>query len=208
VKIVDFGIARAQNRLAKTEAGNVKGKFRYMSPEQIKGDVTGPATDVYSTAICLWELLAGKRIYDEVSVAQLMIKVANAQVPSLNDARRGLPRNLHKVFKKATALKEAERYASARAFADALDSALAEYDAERCRRELESLVREAQQKESRGRFEQAVARARIAAENDLEDAILSALEDPDRVERVDVPVDLTAEPPTGPIDRLTSQPPG
>jgi serine/threonine protein kinase len=207
VKIVDFGIARAQNRLAKTEAGNVKGKFRYMSPEQIRGDVTGPATDVYSTAVCLWELLAGKRIYDDVSVAQLMIKVANAQVPSLNDARRGLPRNLHKVFKKATALDESDRYASARAFADALDSVLAEYDAERCRRELEALVREAQQKESIGRFEQAVARARIAAENDLEDAILSALEDPDRVERVETPVDLRAEPPTGPIERITSQPP-
>jgi serine/threonine-protein kinase len=206
VKIVDFGIARAQNRLAKTEAGNVKGKFRYMSPEQIRGDITGPATDVYSTAVCLWELLAGKRIYDDVSVAQLMIKVANAQVPSLNDARRGLPRHLHKVFKKATTMEEADRYASARAFADALDSVLAEYDAERCRRELESLVREAQQKEHKGRFEQAVARARIAAENDLEDAILSALEDPDRVERVDAPVDLRAEPPTGPLDRQVPQP--
>jgi serine/threonine protein kinase len=208
VKIVDFGIARAQNRLAKTEAGNVKGKFRYMSPEQIKGDYTGPATDVYSTAVCLWELLAGKRIYDDVSVAQLMIKVANAQVPSLNDARRGLPRTLHKVFKKATALREQDRYASARAFADALDSVLAEYDAERCRRELETLVREARQKESIGRFEQAVARARIAAENDLEGAILSALEEPDRVERVEISaIDLKAEPPTGPIARLTSTPP-
>ncbi len=203
VKIVDFGIARAQNRLAKTEAGNVKGKFRYMSPEQIKGGVTGPATDVYSTAIVLWELLAGRRIYDEVSVAQLMIRVANAQVPSLNDARRGLPKNLHKVFKKATVLDEEERYASARAFADALDSVLHEYDAERCRRELESIVRDATQREQKGRFEQAVARARIAAENDLENAILSALEDPDRVERVEGEA-RSAEPITGPMPRTPS----
>lgn len=212
VKIVDFGIARAQNRLAKTEAGNVKGKFRYMSPEQIKGDVTGPATDVYSTAIVLWELLAGKRIYDDVSVAQLMIKVANAQVPSLNDARRGLPRSLHKVFQKATALEPGDRYLSARAFADALDSVLHEYDAHRCKRELLTIVREAQQKDTSGKFQQAVARARIAAENDLEGAILSALEDPDRVGRVEcsvirnadpltgeVPIDLGQEPPTVPI---------
>jgi serine/threonine-protein kinase len=211
VKIVDFGIARAQNRLAKTEAGNVKGKFRYMSPEQIKGDFTGPATDVYSTAVLLWELLAGKRIYDDVSVAQLMIRVANAQVPSLNDARRGLPKSLHKVFRKATALEAGERYASARAFADALDSVLHEYDSERCRRELENLVREVKQRETTGKFQQAVARARIAAENDLEDAILSALEDPDRVEKFGGEAHR-AEPITGtiPLDlpgRADSRPP-
>lgn len=142
VCLVDFGIARAQNRLAKTEAGNVKGKFRYMAPEQIRGDGVGTRSDVYSTAILLWELLAGHRIFDDCGVAQLMIRVANAHVPSLDEARTGLPRALHKVFKRATAPTPEERYASARAFADALDSVLLEYDVVRCRTHLANLVRE------------------------------------------------------------------
>lgn len=196
IKLVDFGIARAQNRLAKTEVGNVKGKFRYMAPEQIRGDAVGPGADVYATAIFLWELLAGRRIYDDISVAQLMIRVANAHVPSLDEAQPGLPKPLHKVYARATALKPEDRYLSAQAFAHALDSVLLEYDPEHCRREFADLVTTACRKDSLDKFDQAVARARIAAEHDLENAILSALEQPDRVERVDVSGVERAEPPT------------
>lgn len=196
VRLVDFGIARWQNRVAKTEAGNVKGKFRYMAPEQIRGDGVEARSDVYSTAILLWELLAGMRIYDDCGVAQLMIKVANAHVPSLDEARPGLPRALYKVFKRATAHKPEDRYASARAFADALDSVLVEYDQVRCAQYLAAMVVEATHKDTEAGFNRAVARARFAAESGLEDAILSALETPDRVERVDTSDVLPAEPPT------------
>jgi eukaryotic-like serine/threonine-protein kinase len=221
VRLVDFGIARAQNRLAKTEAGNVKGKFRYMAPEQIKGLSVGPYTDVYSTAILLWELLTGRRIYDEASVGQLMIKVAAGDVPSLREACGDLPRALYAVFARATALEPSDRYASARAFADALDSVLFEYDAGRCRRELADLVIAARTSDRQKGFERAKVRARFAAErdtDDLEDALLRALESPDRVERVKidwenlrnaeqhtpatpVPADLP-EPPTHPMARV------
>lgn len=203
VRIVDFGIARAQNRMAKTEAGNVKGKFRYMAPEQIRGDLTGPGTDIYATAIFLWELLAGRRIYDEVGVAQLMIRVANAHVPSLDEARPNLPRALQKVFQRATALEPQDRFLSARAFADALDSVLLEFDPKRCRRELAEIVSAAHGSDTKARFKRAVARARFAAEHDLEDAILSALESPDRVERVDTSDVVHAEPLT-PVSPLVT----
>jgi serine/threonine protein kinase len=221
VKIVDFGIARASNRMAKTEAGNVKGKFRYMAPEQIKGLSVGPYTDVYSTAVLLWELLAGRRIYDEVNVGQLMIKVANAEIPRLSEARPNMPASLVQVFSKATALEPADRYASARAFADALDRVLFEYDAERCRNELKDLVLSARASDRQRGLERAMMRARFAAERDLDDlerALLRALEKPDRVERVDIdwetlktadvltpatpiPSDLQ-EPPTHPMARV------
>ncbi|MBK8013842.1 MAG: serine/threonine protein kinase [Deltaproteobacteria bacterium] len=184
VRLVDFGIARAQNRLAKTEAGNVKGKFRYMAPEQIKGHITTACTDVYSTALVLWELLAGKRIYDDVGVAQLMIRVANADLPTLEDARPGLPASMDLVFRKATELDPRDRYQSARAFADALDSALIEYDSERCRSDLRRLLIGARCLDQERGLGHAVVRARIAAENNLEDAIMNALQSPDRVERV------------------------
>ena len=201
VKLVDFGIARAHNRLAKTEVGNVKGKFRYMAPEQIRGDAVGPGADVYATAVFLWELVAGRRIYDEVGVPQLMIRVANAHLPSLDEARPGLPKALHRVFAKATALRPEDRYLSARAFADALDSVLLEYDLGRCRAELGQVVSAACRKDSLASFDRAVARARVAAESDLEDAILNALEQPDRVERVDISAVERAEPPSGPLNQ-------
>lgn len=189
VRIVDFGIARAQNRMAKTEAGNVKGKFRYMAPEQIKGFTVGPYTDVYSTAVVLWELLAGHRIYDEVSVGQLMIRVANADLPPLAEVRSDLPRALLQVFARATALDPADRFASARAFSDALDSVFLQFDQERFRRELEGLVLSARTTDRQRGLQRAVIRARFAAERDtgdLEVALLRALETPDRVERVDI----------------------
>jgi serine/threonine protein kinase len=189
VKIVDFGIARAQNRLAKTEAGNVKGKFRYMAPEQIKGLAVGPFTDVYSTAVVLWELLSGKRIYDDASVGQLMNRVANADIPPLKEIRNDLPKAMLAVFAKATALDIRERYGSARAFADALDNVLFEYDAERYKKELAELVMLARTSDRQKGLERAKIRARFAAErdtDDLEDALLRALESPDRVERVPI----------------------
>ena len=193
VRLVDFGIARAQNRLAKTEAGNVKGKFRYMAPEQIQGEAVGPVSDVYSTAIVLWELLAGRRIYDDLSVAQLMSHVAEANVPNLDEARSGLSKSLQRVFHKATAARPQDRYSSARAFAEALDSVMLEYDVNSCRLRLSAIVLEAHTKDSRRNFKRAVERARVAAEHDLEDAILNALESPDRVERVDADSALNAE---------------
>lgn len=189
VKIVDFGIARAQNRLAKTEAGNVKGKFRYMAPEQIKGLAVGPFTDVYSTAVVLWELLSGKRIYDDASVGQLMNRVANGDIPPLKEIRNDLPRAMLAVFAKATALDIKDRYGSARAFADALDNVLFEYDAQRCRKELADIVMSARTTDRQKGLERAKIRARFAAErdtDDLEDALLRALESPDRVERVPI----------------------
>ncbi len=212
VRIVDFGIARAQNRLAKTEAGNIKGKFRYMAPEQIRGDRVGPATDVYATAIFFWELLAGRRVYDDVGVPQLMIRVANAHVPPLEEARPGLPRSLERVFQRATQQRPSERFGSARAFSEALQAALPEVDPEACREALGRIVRGAQGRDTRARFDRAVARARFAAaQGDLEGAILSALESPDRVERVDVYSAEVAEPLTAvhplPVLDSGSEPP-
>ena len=167
-----------------------------MAPEQIKGDPVGPGADVYSTAVVLWELLAGRRVYDDLSVAQLMIHVAAGQIPSLSEARPGLPKSLYKVFRKATEALPEERYASARAFADALDSVLLAYDVRGCEERLSKLVIEAHTKDSKKSFDRAVERARVvAAEHDLEDAILSALERPDRVERVDTDSAIEAEVP-------------
>ena len=63
VKIVDFGIAKAKDRVDETRSGVIKGKFGYMSPEQANGENVDHRTDIFSTGIILWELLTGKRLF-------------------------------------------------------------------------------------------------------------------------------------------------
>jgi serine/threonine protein kinase len=57
IKIVDFGIAKAANKMGKTQAGILKGKFGYMSPEQVRGLPIDRRSDVFAVGICLYELL-------------------------------------------------------------------------------------------------------------------------------------------------------
>src|SRR5690606_1727145 len=63
VKIIDFGIAKAETQLEATKAGTLKGKFGYMSPEQADGMPIDLRTDIFSLGIVLWELLANDRLF-------------------------------------------------------------------------------------------------------------------------------------------------
>ena len=60
VKILDFGIAKVSHRLRHTEAGVIKGKLQYMSPEQVTGEPLDARSDLFSCGICLFEMLAGE----------------------------------------------------------------------------------------------------------------------------------------------------
>jgi serine/threonine-protein kinase len=194
VRIVDWGIARAKDRGSGTDAGQVKGKFRYMAPEQITGGVVGPYTDVYAAAVTFWELLAGKRVYDELDVPQLMMVVSKGQAPSLRDARRDLPDALVAVYERATASNPERRFRTARQAADALRACGVALDREVARQRLAQLPMAARLIDRRRGYERAVLLAKSAAtEGDLEDAVLRALEEPDRVERLDVDRDAVAD---------------
>jgi len=59
VKIIDFGIAKAAGKASKTQQGILKGKFGYMSPEQVRGLPLDRRSDIFSLGICLYELLTG-----------------------------------------------------------------------------------------------------------------------------------------------------
>ena len=60
VKIVDFGLAKASSQLEKSEAGIIKGKFSYLSPEAALGQDVDHRTDIFAVGIILWEMLAGR----------------------------------------------------------------------------------------------------------------------------------------------------
>ena len=80
VKLIDFGIAKAYGRRHRTEDGLLKGKFRYMSPEQASGQPIDRRTDVYQLGIVLWEMLTLRRLFDAETDVELLNQVRAPRV--------------------------------------------------------------------------------------------------------------------------------
>lgn len=112
VKIIDFGIAKAANRAQKTEAGTLKGKFGYMSPEQVRGfpDVDRRA-DVFAVGVILYEMITGERLFVGGSDFSTLEKVRVAEIPPPRKVNADIPVALEKVVLKALAREVGDRYA-------------------------------------------------------------------------------------------------
>lgn len=119
-KIADFGIAKSlgSEAAARTATGSVIGTPAYMAPEQVTGDELSPATDVYSLAVVLYELLSGELPYRAVTepVAQLFQHVNDAPRPMV-EVRAGVHEALEAVTMRALSKSPADRSASAEEFA-------------------------------------------------------------------------------------------
>ncbi len=114
VKIVDFGLAKAQSQLEKSEAGIIKGKFGYLSPEAAQGKPIDHRTDIFAVGIILWEMLAGRRLfYGETDFATVKL-VQEAKIPSLRAENPKVPAELEQILGRALAREPTSRYASAR----------------------------------------------------------------------------------------------
>lgn len=125
-RIMDFGIARAEGRIAQTRAGSIKGKFAYMPPEQhgllsdLHPEVTARA-DVFAAAVVLWEALAGERLFSRDSDAQTVRAAVECQVPPLAGRIDGATAALDGALATAIQRDPAMRFESARSFATALE---------------------------------------------------------------------------------------
>jgi serine/threonine protein kinase len=110
VKLIDFGIAKAAGKLSRTQVGSIKGKFGYMSPEQVKGVEVDQRTDIFALGICLWEMLTLKRLFQADNELLVIEKVRHlaVQAPSAMGAR--CPPELDRVVLKALAKAPDERY--------------------------------------------------------------------------------------------------
>ncbi|MCA9539333.1 MAG: protein kinase [Myxococcales bacterium] len=124
VKIVDFGIAKASQRSRETESGIIKGKFFYMSPEQAWGDDIDGRTDIFSTGICLYEMITGEMLYNEDKALALLDKVRQAEIPNMRARRPDLPPLLERVTLQALARERDQRFQSAGALQGALSGFL------------------------------------------------------------------------------------
>ena len=126
VKVADFGIARALAETALTLPGTTLGSVHYFSPEQARGEMTSPASDIYSLGIVLFELLTGHRPWTGDSAAAIATARLTAPVPSPSAIRAGVPPILEAITRKAMTLEPEGRFNSAADMADALDRYLAE----------------------------------------------------------------------------------
>jgi serine/threonine protein kinase len=113
VKIIDFGIAKAANKASKTQAGILKGKFGYMSPEQVRGLPLDRRSDIFSVGIVLYELLTGERLFLGESDFSTLEKVRNVEImpPTLHNPK--IPEDLEAIVFKALAKNVDERYENA-----------------------------------------------------------------------------------------------
>ena len=131
VKLTDFGIAMSAENRARTEVGIVKGKFGYMSPEQIRGELMDRRSDVFATGICLYELLTGERLFSGDSDYAAVEKVRNVSVEPPSRKNRAIPSSLEVIVMKALAKHPRDRFQTAGDFRRALLEFMAESRNER-----------------------------------------------------------------------------
>lgn len=122
IKLIDFGIAKAANKAGKTQAGILKGKFGYMSPEQVRGLPLDRRSDVFSVGIVLYELLTGERLFVGESDFSTLEKVRNVEIMPPSTYNRKIPEELEQIVLKALAKDVDDRYQTAMDLHDDLQS--------------------------------------------------------------------------------------
>lgn len=110
VKIVDFGIAKAESQLETTRAGTLKGKFGYMSPEQAEGQTVDLRTDIFSLGIVMWELLANDRLFVANNEINTLRKIRDCQIPGLRKINPNIHAELERISQKSLARDRNLRY--------------------------------------------------------------------------------------------------
>jgi serine/threonine protein kinase len=122
VKVIDFGIAQSSAQIHRTNPGIVRGKASYMSPEQCLGDAVDLRTDVFALGVVLYELTTGKRCFQGNSDFERMLAVVRGDYvpPSVHVPE--FPQALEQVIRTALAINPCDRYASAAAMIEALET--------------------------------------------------------------------------------------
>ncbi len=110
VKLIDFGIAKAKSKSTKTQAGMLKGKFSYMSPEQVSGQPIDRRSDIFSIGVVFFEMLTGKRLFLGKNDVETLEKIRKAEVPPPSVFNSLVPPELDRIVLKSLAKDRDERY--------------------------------------------------------------------------------------------------
>ncbi|NMO20628.1 protein kinase [Pyxidicoccus fallax] len=126
VKVLDFGIAKAESRLVNTRTGVVKGKYMYMAPEQAKGQEVDRRADVFALGVSLFEALTHVRPFSRENDLAVLNALLQGEFKRPRELRADLPEELEAIILKAMAYKPEDRYPTAEAFAEDLEAFLGE----------------------------------------------------------------------------------
>lgn len=119
VKLADFGIAKQTKLAEMTRASIRRGKYAYMSPEQVMGRVLDAASDQFGLGVMLVELLAGERPFDGATPVETMDRIREAALPTFV----GWPPDLEDLARRCLAREPSARFADTRALREALGRA-------------------------------------------------------------------------------------
>ncbi|RAL20859.1 hypothetical protein DL240_14330 [Lujinxingia litoralis] len=143
VKIIDFGIAKAQGKTSHTQAGMIKGKFSYMSPEQVRGLHVDHRSDIFSLGVVLYELLTLERLFTGESDFETLEKIRRVEMspPSLYNPH--IPKALEDIVLRALSGNPEERYQSAYELGEALERFMREQGYYYTNKDLAAYMKEA-----------------------------------------------------------------
>ncbi len=120
VRVVDFGIAAAEGRLNRTDAGELKGKLAYIAPEQILRVAVEKRADIWSLGVMAWEMLAERRLFSGASEVELLRNVTEMPVPPLSTVGKGVSPAVAEIVMQCLQRDPSRRPASAKVVAAAL----------------------------------------------------------------------------------------
>ncbi len=115
VKISDFGISKARSEPSLTQAGVIKGKLAYLSPEQALGEPVDREADIYALGLVFYETLTGKRVYRFSSDIEAIRAIPKMEIDPLMNAMPQVPKELNRIVMKCLEKKKNLRYQSASA---------------------------------------------------------------------------------------------
>ncbi len=123
ITVTDFGIARIAEG-AHTQTGEIFGSPLYMSPEQIRGQKVGPASDIFSLGVTFYQLLCGSLPFVGDNIAELSFQIVQGRQRNIRDLRPQLPASATRIINKALQKDPQKRFASATDMARALNKAI------------------------------------------------------------------------------------
>jgi eukaryotic-like serine/threonine-protein kinase len=126
VKLIDFGVAKMAGASSETKAGVVKGKIRYMAPEQVTGRPVDGRADVFAIGLMLWNMIAGSGPWEGLDDFAILSRLLAGDVPRFRDAAPSIDPAVIALIDRATHPSPDERPPSARALRDEVERLLAE----------------------------------------------------------------------------------
>jgi eukaryotic-like serine/threonine-protein kinase len=123
-RLVDFGVAKAADRLQTTTDGKVKGKLAYMPPEQLHGGPVDRRVDIYAASVVLWELLTGLRLFAANNPGGIVARVLDLAVPPPSSVSKEVSKELDAIVIRGLSRDPADRFATAMEMTAALEEAM------------------------------------------------------------------------------------